>query len=376
MATEPRPMKSGLDRSAVEVIAQNLERAWADFDSAAFVSDATRRLDELELKERVSHVVAALARHLPQDFPEALAILLRAGETWEANAPDDPLSGFAAWPIIDFVGAHGLEHFDESLEALRRLTRLFSAEFAIRPFLEHDAPRTLERLRRWVHDPDEHVRRLVSEGTRPRLPWGRHLTAFQRDPSPVLELIEALRDDASQTVRRSVANNLNDIAKDHPELVIKLLGLWLQAAPRGRQWIIRHATRGLVKAGHRKVWSLLGVDAGANVRLTRLTVEPSEVRLGGSITIKLRLRSRSEVPQTLIVDYAVFHVKADGTARPKVFKLKQLTLAPGAAVELEKRHTFTRLTTRRYYSGRHTVDVRVNGTSLGKRSFELLVPSR
>jgi 3-methyladenine DNA glycosylase AlkC len=371
-----RAMKDGLDREAIELIARNLERAWDEFDSAGFVRDASARLSQLELKQRVNHVIDVLATHLPDDFPEALDILLRAAEKWDPGDPDDPLRGFAAWPVIDYIATHGLEHFDESLEALRRLTPLFSAEFAIRRFLEHDPARTLARLQEWVNDPDEQVRRLVSEGTRPRLPWGKRLPAFQRDPTPVLDLLEQLRDDASDTVRRSVANNLNDIAKDHPDLVIKVLRMWMRAAPRSRKWIVQHATRTLVKAGHDKVWSLLGIDAKANVRLTRLEVSPRSIELGESVLIRLRLRSRSDRAQKLVVDYAIFHVKADGSTRPKVFKLRKLTLGPGESIDLEKRHPIRRITTRRYYSGRHTVDVRVNGTSLGKKSFELSVPER
>jgi 3-methyladenine DNA glycosylase AlkC len=376
MGTDPRKMKDGLDRGAIELIARNLQRAWSEFDSKGFVVDASATLSQLELKQRVSHVIDTLAKYLPDDFPEALEILLRAAEGWDAGDADDPLKGFAAWPIIDYVAAHGLEHFDESLDALRKLTPLFSAEFAIRAFLEHDPNRTLARLKEWVTDPDEHVRRLVSEGTRPRLPWGRRLSAFQRDPTPIIELLEHLRDDASESVRRSVANNLNDIAKDNPDLVIKVLRAWLRAAPRGRRWIVEHATRTLVKAGHNKVWSLLGVDAKANVRLTRLDVTPAVVELGQSVSIRLRLRSRSTDPERLVVDYAIHHVKADGTTRPKVFKLRKLVLGAGESVELEKHHAVRRITTRRYYSGRHVVDIRVNGNSLGKKGFELVVPPR
>ena len=376
MGTDPRPMKDGLDRRAIELIARNLERVWPDFDSAGFVRDASARLSQLELKQRVSHVIDVLSMHLPDDFPEALDILLKAAEQWDSGDADDPLRGFAAWPVIDYVAQHGLDHFDESLDALRRLTPLFSAEFAIRTFLEHDPGRTLSRLKEWANDPDERVRRLVSEGTRPRLPWGKRLPEFQRDPRPVLELLEQLRDDASETVRRSVANNLHAIAKDHPDLVIMVLRMWMRTAPGSRKWIVQHATRTLVKAGHDKVWSLLGVDANANVRLTRLDVSPRAIELGETLTIRLGLRSRSDRPQKLVVDYAIFHVKANGTTRPKVFKLKKLTLAPGQSIDLEKRHSVHRITTRRYYSGRHTVDIRVNGISLGKKSFELSVPAR
>ena len=367
-------LRERLDRDAVQRIARGLERAWEDFDAPAFVRDATDGLARLELKQRVAHVIEALARHLPSDYPTALAILLEAAEHWEAGEVGERVRGLAAWPLIDFVATYGLDHFDASLEALRRLTPLFSAEFALRAFLEHDPTRTLHRLAQWVDDPNEHVRRLVSEGTRPRLPWGRHLERFRRDPRPTLDLLEQLRDDPSQMVRRSVANHLNDIAKDHPDLVVRVLRRWLRSGP-SRRWLVQHATRGLVKAGHHKVWTLLGVESQAHIRLTHLRVEPREVRLGEEVRIQVRLRSRSTRPERLVVTYAVHFVKANGETRPKVFHLRKVELAAGATMELEKTHAFRRLSTRRYYAGTHAVDVRVNGSILGKKSFELHLPT-
>lgn len=366
------PFKEGLGPAAIDRIAAQLLRVEPGFDARAFARDAKRGIDALELKQRVRHVIAALARHLPKEIPRALEILCKAGAAWDAGDPSDKLRGFAAWPIIDFVGEHGLEHFDASLEALRRLTSLFSAEFAIRPFLVRDPARTLKTLRRWTKDPSEHVRRLVSEGTRPRLPWGIRLRAFQVDPHATLPLLELLRDDPSLYVRRSVANHLNDIAKDHPDLVAELATRWSEGASPERAWILRHATRTLVKRGHHAALALHGADHAADIEVGKLRLEHERIRLGERLVFRVSLRSRSAARERLVVDYALHLSKADGQRRPKVFKGAKLELDPGEARIFEKAHSFAAVTVRRYYPGRQELELYVNGRSVARAAFELV----
>ena len=365
-------MKDGLGSDAVKRIATTLRAAEPDFDTVAFRRSAMRGLKALELKARVGHVIGALRQHLPQDFLQALDVLVRAGALWERRSETSgEFHGFAAWPVIDFVGKHGLDHPKESLDALRELTGLFSAEFAIRPFLERHERLTLARLRRWTKDPDPDVRRLVSEGTRPRLPWGGRLKRFQVDPTPVIDLLERLKDDDALYVRRSVANNLNDISKDHPERVVDLVSKWSRNASDERLWIVRHATRTLVKAGHPGALKVLGFDPKAKVDVVDLSVTPQELKLGGALSLSFELRSRARTAQPLIVDYAVHHVKKSGERTAKVFKLKTLELAPKARVPVKKKHSIRKISTRVYYPGRHLVEVLVNGTSRGTAEFDL-----
>jgi len=364
-------MKEGLGVAAIKRIGANLRRAWRAFPEAEFFRSASEGLDHLELKQRVLHVIAVLAECLPSEFESAVDVLVKAGRRWDAGETNDPLSGFAAWPVIDFVGEYGLEYPDLSLDALRELTPLFSAEFAIRPFLTHHGQQTLTTLDGWVGDPDPHVRRLISEGTRPRLPWGKQLTQFVDDPRPVLKLLEQLKDDESEYIRRSVANNLNDISKDHPDLVIKTCQRWQRKASQERNGIIRHATRTLVKAKHPGVWGLLGYADPPEVRIKNFRLHDGTVRLGDDLLFELTLYSESDQSQRLVVDYTIHHVKANGQTSPKVFKLKTLTLKPGAPCDLKKRHPFRHITTRRYYAGQHSVEIVINGRSLGKQTFEL-----
>jgi 3-methyladenine DNA glycosylase AlkC len=377
MPSEQRLMKDGLDAEAIRRIAANLRRVWRPFPRERFVRDACVGLDNLELKDRVRHIIAVLGAHLPDDFPRAAEILIRAGRGWDAGNPNDPHASFAAWPVTDYVGTFGLDHPGVSLAALAELTALFSAEFAIRPFLVQHEELTLATLTQWTTHDDPHVRRLVSEGTRTRLPWGGQLGQFIRDPRPVVVLLDVLRDDPSEYVRRSVGNNLNDISKDHADLVIRICRRWQRAksndpdAKKNRAWIIGRATRTLVKDGHPDVWSLLGYADPPLVRVTNFRLDKKALKLGDAITFTARVRSESDQSQRLAIDYAVHHVKAAGHTTAKVFKLKTTTLAPGAVLTLEKRHVLRRITTRQYHTGRHAIELRINGQSFGQRTFQL-----
>jgi 3-methyladenine DNA glycosylase AlkC len=228
-----------------------------------------------------------------------------------------------------------------------------------------------ETLRRWTRDPSAHVRRLCSEGSRPRLPWGLRLQSLVRDPSPTLPILELLQDDPSAYVRRSVANHLNDIAKDHPALVVDWVQRHRAGAPPERRALLSHASRTLIKQGHAPMLALW--DAGqAFVGEAVLRVSPRRVAIGESVQLALSLRSGARRKQTLLVDYAVHHVKADGSASPKVFKGWKLALAAGESRELLKRHSFKPVTTRRLHPGPHAIEVSINGRVVAAASVNLV----
>jgi 3-methyladenine DNA glycosylase AlkC len=368
---EQQLMKDGLGRAAVERIAESLARTKPGFPKKAFTDDALEGLDGLELKQRVHHIIGALNRGLPDDFNETAELLIRLKTRWIPADPDDKLGGFAAWPIIDYVGEHGRTHPDKALDVLKELTSLFSAEFAIRPFITEHTVLTMAHLEAWCADPDEHVRRLVSEGTRPRLPWGCRLPQFIADPAPVFALLERLKDDPSDYVRRSVANNLNDISKDHPEAVLSCCRRWQEGAGAQRQWIIRHATRTLVKAGHPDVFGLLGYTEQPKLQFESLDVSPEAIRLGESIEFVAILKSTGTQIQKVVVDYTIHHMKANGQTRPKVFKFRTVEIRPGERIELTRRHAIKAITTRTYYPGRHAVEILINGKTFGQAGFTL-----
>ena len=290
---------------------------------------------------------------------------------WPEGDPNDPLRSFAAWPFIDYVAEYGIDHPETALPLLRKLTGLFSAEFAIRPFIINHHKVSYRHLQAWIHDDDYHVRRLVSEGTRPRLPWGQRLPGFCKDPSPVLALLEQLKDDVSESVRRSVANNLNDIAKDNPDQVISTCRRWKKNASSERQWIIRHATRSLVKSGHPGIFGLLGFTVNPRVNIEQMKLERGRIKLGESLAFSAQVISSSQQKQKLVIDYAIHHVKANGARKPKVFKLGEKTLAPGESITVSKTHAIRLITTRKYYAGVHAVELLINGKPSGSLEFEL-----
>ena len=223
-------LKNQFGPGAPRAIAQMIRAVHADFPHDEFLNDALRGYSPLSLTGRGFHLAAALHRHLPPNYPRAIDILLASASQPHGHRAAGGMAAFLYMPHLFFVARHGLEHFEDSMRAQHALTQRFTAEYSIRAFLDKHPEATLARLRVWATDPSHHVRRLVSEGTRPRLPWAPRLRAFQRDPRPVLELLELLKDDPELYVRRSVANNLNDIGKDHPELLTATAKRWLRGA--------------------------------------------------------------------------------------------------------------------------------------------------
>ncbi|HTD90223.1 MAG TPA: DNA alkylation repair protein [Burkholderiales bacterium] len=258
------------------------------------------------------------------------------------------------------------------MRAQHALTQRFTAEISIRKFIELNQILKLVTLKAWTKDPSERVRRLVSEGTRPRLPWALRLRAFQRDPRPVLALPELLKDDSSLCVRRSVANNLNDIGKDHPDLLFATAERWLKNANENRQWIVRHALRSAVKRGEQGALRVLGFGKTATVAIRYAKVSPARVKKGAAVTVLFHIASTASHGQRLVVDLRVHYVKANSNISAKVFKLCSMNFAAKATQSCGKRWSLKDLTTRKHHAGTHKVEVVINGcaTPLGK--FELL----
>lgn len=372
--TMAEPLKAQYGPEIAERLAESLAAVWPDFPSRAFLKDALTGYAELELLPRGKHLAAMLARHLPTDFEASVDILLRSlGPELDHTDGRPGISPFFYMPHAHFVAENGVteERFETSMRAQHAITRRFTAEFSMRPFLQRFPERTLARLHEWVTDPSEDVRRLCSECTRPRLPWAPRLPAFQRDPAPVIALLERLKDDPSLYVRRSVANNLNDIGKDHPEVLADVAARWLENASPEREWVVRHALRSAVKRGEPRALEVLGFGRKAEVTIEAIEITPSAPRIGEAVTIAFSLRNPTKRRQAVLVDFAIHFVKANGSANPKVFKLKQLELAPGERVAVRKKVTLAELTTRRHYPGEHRIEVLLNGESRPLGSFHL-----
>ena len=262
------------------------------------------------------------------------------------------------------------------MRAQYELTQRFTAEYSIRVFLETYPERTLGRLQEWAFDSNVHVRRLVSEGTRPRLPWAPRLRAFQDDPRPVLELLDLLKDDAELYVRRSVANNLNDIGKDNPTALFETCRRWMRDASPERSWLVRHALRSAVKRGEPEALEILGFLPATGVRVRDIHIAPAVASIGDSVTFIVDLRNESSTTKQLLIELRVHFVKANGRPSPKVFALKELDLQPHGSVRLAKTISIAQHTTRTHYPGQHRVEVLVNGRASGAGVFDIVTERR
>jgi 3-methyladenine DNA glycosylase AlkC len=368
-------LKTFFSPALVRRLATDLERAAPSFPTRAFVQRAAAGLDELELLDRGKHIARALAEHLPPEYPKAIDILLRS--LGPEHASDELIgAGMAPFfylPHTLFVAERGLEHIELSLQAQYELTKRFSAEGSIRAFIAKDPERTMAQLLIWTGDPNPHVRRLPSEGTRLRLPWARRVAWLDTNPTRVLAILEQLRSDPTTLVRRSVANNLNDLSKVQADLVVETCRRWLEDGAPQTQVLVRHALRSLVKQGHRGALALLGTGEAPRVDVTDVRLSAKRLRLGEELRFSFCLRSASARTQKLAVDYVVHFVKANGKERPKVFKLRRIDLAAGESVELTSRISLVDLTTRRHYAGKHRIEVLVNGVRLPLGAFDVLL---
>jgi 3-methyladenine DNA glycosylase AlkC len=355
----------------VNKLAQDIQQTWPEFDAAGFTTDINSHLERLNFGARSNLIRDKLGEYLPPDFPEAAQILIDSLEPEPMVEELTGFDGFIIMPQCDFVAKFGLEHFDVSMRALYEMTKRFTAEGAIRPFLQKYPAQTLKFLEQLAHDPSPLARRLASEGTRSRLPLAPRLPQFIKDPRPVLKLLDKLRADPTLLVRRSVANNLNDIAKDNPDVVVEILREWQKSQNKDTQWLINHASRTLVKQGHREALALLGYPPNPTITVQNLTLRSSHVSLGETLSFSFEIGSDANEAQNLMIDYVIHHMKANGKLAPKVFKLSSKKLKAGETLRLSKNHSFRRITTRVYYPGQHKIGIQINGQVLAEAEFEL-----
>ena len=350
-------------------LSQSISEFYPSFDSKAFLS-LSAKLKQLEMKPRIHVIRDQLRRHLPQEYPKALGILLK-------SLKQGTLSGFDIWPYAEFIQTYGLKDPELSLKALKEVTQVFTSEWAVRPFIKSDPDKTLKFLLQCAQDKNVDVRRWASEGTRPRLPWGERLQDFVRDPNPTFPILEILKTDPELFVRKSVANHLNDISKDHPELVIKLLRRWKEETSTDHSakidWIIKRSLRTAIKEGLPAALGLMGVSHKANVEVNYFKIHQKKIKLGERLLFETEIHSTSDQAQKLIVDYIVHFVKSNRSTAPKVFKLKVAQLAARGTLLIQKTHHFKKITTRSYYSGLHAIELQVNGVVLGRCEWTLEV---
>jgi 3-methyladenine DNA glycosylase AlkC len=355
----------------IEQFASVVKTAWSPFDEAAFAACVRDgNWEQLELKARIRKITEALGAALPQTYEAALTILYEI---------DERCTGFPYLFFPDFIEVFGMEpeHWELSIEALERFTQRSTSEYAIRPFILRDPQRAVTQMLKWADHPNEHVRRLASEGTRPRLPWAQALTLFKRDPSPVIPILEKLKQDPSLYVRKSVANNLNDIAKDHPELVIRLAKSWI-GTDEGTDWIVRHGCRTLIKQADPDVMALFGYSKHEEkgerqtlVTAASLDVSPDTAAIGGEVSLRYRVQLREGERAKLRIEYGIEFVKSGGKTSLKRFLLSDREFAGGAVAQGVRVHRFADLSTRKHYSGPHRMTLWINGREFAAAELQV-----
>ncbi|MCH7273282.1 DNA alkylation repair protein [Burkholderia gladioli] len=361
----PVLLKDSMGERQFRSLLSTLKLIERSFDTRRFLAVALDGLDELSLMARVrraSLAIEAGAQALPGGYDTVLTLL--------AEAAPHLGGGFLSLVAPDYVGQFGRHDFDRSMAALAFFTRFGSSEFAVREFLRDDPRRALATLRDWSRHEDQAVRRLASEGSRPRLPWSFRLREIEADPALAAPILDNLRADPSDYVRRSVANHLNDVTKLHPDWVLERAAAW-GVADAGTRWIVRHALRTLVKRGDARALALLGASGAARIEAVPFAVTPARIELGETVTLAAELVSTAPDVQRLVVDYRIGYVKKNGSTAHKVFKLRELTLAPGQRIDIVRSQRIRDFTTRTHYAGRHGVELIVNGAVVAQAHFDL-----
>ncbi|MBC7936849.1 MAG: DNA alkylation repair protein [Rhizobacter sp.] len=323
----------------------------------------------MELKQRMRQLSTVLHDHLPGDYINQLSQLLKLVDVLPANSKVQYI-GLAYMYIPDFLAQYGLNDVGLSLKAMEKVNMVTSCEFAIRPYLLTDQKKVMKQMLSWSKHPHENIRRFASEGCRPRLPWGAAIPSLKKDPSPVLPILENLKNDPSVYVQKSVANNLNDIAKDHPELVVEIVKKW-QGKSIVTDWIIKHACRGLLKSGHREVLHLFGTGSDVKCKVNRLKISKTTLKIGEQFEFSFQLLLKEKENTKLRLEYAVYYQKANGTLSKKIFKINEGVYHFNKLYSFNKKHSFKNLTTRKHHPGKHELAVVVNGNELAKQPFTL-----
>jgi 3-methyladenine DNA glycosylase AlkC len=357
------PLKAMYTKDFLKGFASKVKKAHNDFEDRKFVDKVMDdEWEGLELKGRIRRISEVLGSFLPENYPKALGILL---------AIQNQCEGFPYLFFPDFVEVFGVdpEHEEISLQALEQFTKRSTAEFAIRPFLIRAPDRIMKRMVEWAQSDDHHVRRLASEGCRPRLPWGQAIRQFKEDPSPIFEVLELLKADSSLYVRKSVANNLNDIAKDNPNHVILTAKRWSGFSSE-TDWIIRHGCRTLLRSGEPEVMALFGYEKAAEMLAdARIVTDRHKVTIGETVTMTYSFNVKKQAK--LRIEYAIDFIKKRGISRKK-FLLSDRLFTAGESIAKERVHNWKDLTTRVHYPGIHRIVLLANGVEVAHTNLELI----
>ncbi len=329
----------------------------------------TENWDQLELKQRISHISMAMECFLPDDFKSASILLCRLTAQLQEGGIKN--GGYEYLFIPEYIEKNGLRHPEESIIAIEEITQFVSCEFAIRPFIMKDQEDLMKQMLTWSNHSNHHVRRLSSEGCRPRLPWAPALNELKKNPQSIFPILKNLKADTSLFVRKSVANNLNDITKDHPIQFLKLADRWINQHDL-TNWILKHASRTLLKSGNERALTLFGFPPTNQLKLSTFTISNQKIKMGSALEFTFRLRNKSKSNLKLRLEYGIYFKKKNNSNNCKVFKISEKSLESSMNLIVNKSHTIKPISTRTYYPGEQFLAIIINGKEMAKLSFELI----
>jgi len=324
-----------------------------------------------ELKQRMRHVTLVLHDYLPKGYQKVTALFKKLVTHLIKERPTKGSLYFEYMFLPDYIEYYGLNDFENSMDAIELITQYSSAEFALRPFLLKYPEKMNEQMTKWATHEDHWVRRLATEGYRPRLPWGTVIARLREKPQQIIPILETLKDDPSLDVRRSVANNLNDISKDHPELVLEIGKKWIGKSDT-LDWVVKHGLRTLLKQGNTEAMLLFGFANPKNIEISNLQIKPKEIQIGNEAIFSFHLDVKTRKAAKLRLEYFVYLLKANGSLSKKIFKIKEKSYPARHKEVIAKKHSFKQFTSRTHYPGGHKLSIVVNGIEYETISFELM----
>ncbi|TGV04072.1 DNA alkylation repair protein [Flavivirga rizhaonensis] len=341
------------------------------FNKASFLNAIyDTEWEKRELKQRMRHITLAFKDHLSDDFDKNVEIILKLIPVFEKNGFKPDNLEFIFFP--DFIEIYGLEHYEASINAFEEITQFVSCEFAVRPFIIKYQDQMIQQMVLWSNHKHSSVRRLATEGCRPRLPWAMAIPSLKNNPAPIIPILKRLKNDPSEYVRRSVANNLNDISKDNPEIVICLVKKW-QGKTKETDWLIKHASRTLLKQGNAEVMILFGFGAIDKIKVTDFKILTPKVKIGDSVEFAFKLVNTNNNASKIRLEYGLYYQKANGTLSRKVFKISEKTYSENSTTSIHRKQSFKLITTRKFHVGKHQVSIIVNGKEIiDPLDFELI----
>ncbi|HCO66573.1 MAG TPA: DNA alkylation repair protein [Dysgonomonas sp.] len=372
--------KNIFNAAFLDRFAKDLKRVIPDFDARGFVSQIMDdEWENREYKQRIAHITTILRKFLPADYKEAVAKILELLDDVEKTYPDfsiidDKKFGLTLeyGAILDnYVEQYGLDDYETSIRAIERITQFTSCEFVTHPFIVKYPDKMMKQMLVWSKHPHWGVRRLASEGCRPRLPWAMALPNLKKNPAPIIPILENLKNDPARFVRLSVANNLNDIAKDNPEIVIDLVKRW-HGESKEVDWIIKHGCRTLLKQGNPEVMELFGCGSVENICIENFRISAPKVKIGNSLEFCFSLLNNNSDKTKIRLEYGIYYQKANGTLAKKVHKISEKEYAGNSITQIIRKHSFNIVTTRKFHPGLHQVAVIINGNEFEKYDFELI----